>query len=62
MIEEKYDYVEFGDLPELRRAIQEERVAAGVGSDYYNVILVEKQLVNKINFSKVLKITEDKTQ
>ena len=61
-IEQKYDYVEFGDLPELRRAIQEERVAAGVGSDYYNVILVEKQLINKIDFSKVLKITKDKTR
>lgn len=50
-----YDYTQFNDLPELERAILGNKVMAGVGSDYYNVMLANKGLIQKIDFNAVFK-------
>ena len=47
----EYGYSQFGDLPELGQAIKDNSVVAGVGSDYYNVQLINDGLIKKIDFN-----------
>ncbi len=61
-IEKVFDYAEFGDLPELQQSIRDERVAAGIGSDYFNAMLAGEGLIAKINFAKLYGITSDRTK
>lgn len=61
VISKSYKYHEFPDLPDFKQAILEERVAAGVGSDYLNAQLAGMGLLQKIDFSRLYGITPDKT-
>lgn len=61
IIKKSYDYYEFGDLPDLKQGIIDQRVAAGVGSDYFNAQLAGMGLIEKIDFSRVYGITPDKS-
>lgn len=58
LIESRYTYTEFGDLPELKVAIQEERIAGGIGSDYYNAYLAGTGAISKIDFARLYKMPE----
>lgn len=61
-ISQTFDYTEFGDLPELEQGIRDERVGAGIGSDYFNASLAGKGLISKIDFSRLFGITNDQSQ
>lgn len=52
-IDQDFNYREFGDLSEFTRAIEDNRTIAGVGSDFQIARLVQKKLLQKINYAKL---------
>lgn len=59
-ISNSFEYKTFGDLPELKQAILDQKIAAGVGSDYFNAQLAGMGLIQKIDFNKALGINKNR--
>ena len=51
-INEKFQYKQFGDLPEFERALKENKTVGGIGSDYYIIKWIKEKEIKKIDFSK----------
>lgn len=62
VIKKEFKYFEFGDLLKLEQGINDQRISAGIGSDYFNASLAGKGKIAKINFSKIFGITQDKSK
>ena len=61
ILDSRYHYQTFGDLPEFETYIKQERTIGGVGSDYFNASLAQRGLIRKIDFSKVFDMPGDKS-
>ncbi|CAT05281.1 Uncharacterised protein [Mesomycoplasma conjunctivae] len=54
-ISKDFNYREFGDVSDFTKAIEDNRTIAGVGSDFQIARLVQKKLLQKIDYSKLFK-------
>ncbi|MGZ9432241.1 hypothetical protein [Mycoplasma sp. 613B] len=50
-----FNYKEFGDVSEFSKAIEDNRVIGGVGSDFQIVRMIQKQLIRKIDFERLFR-------
>ncbi|MBN4083788.1 hypothetical protein JXZ92_03090 [Mycoplasma sp. CSL10137] len=53
---EKFEYKTFNEISEFTAALNNFKVSAGIGSDFQAISLIKKNLIQPINFSKLLKI------
>ncbi|QKT05594.1 hypothetical protein [Mycoplasma sp. OR1901] len=53
---EKFEYKTFNEVSEFTAALNNFKVAAGIGSDFQAITLIKKGLIQPINFSKLLKL------
>ncbi|UWD33868.1 type 2 periplasmic-binding domain-containing protein [Mesomycoplasma molare] len=58
-LSENFSYKEFGDVSEFSKAIEDNRVIGGVGSDFQIVRMAQKQLLRKIDFARLFKSNEE---
>ncbi|WP_215778139.1 spermidine/putrescine substrate binding protein [Mesomycoplasma hyorhinis] len=58
-LEKDFDYREFGDVSEFTKAIEDKRTIGGVGSDFQIARLVQKNLIQKIDWSKLFQNSQN---
>lgn len=58
-VEKDFDYREFGDVSEFTKAIEDKRTIGGVGSDFQIARLVQKNLIQKIDWYKLFENSEN---